>query len=200
MWPIEIPVTDNRFKDHENFLKSHLPALEYLIVKKMYDDCLPFYKNSAKTYYGKSDRPWTALIKKILKEIGEHNNFLVGPNPEIYLMQWLFDFIWLEHDPRVSEKYQWMNAPKLVLACESEWRSEDKWHILQDFLKLSFSNARIKLFIYSIYYFKRFGKSVADICRESCCCQKTKYLLIGFATIEQYNEGNGKFKIDYFEK
>ena len=88
-----------------------------------------------------------------------------------------------------------MNQPRLILACESEWRSENKYSILEDFLKLTFSNADVRLFIYTNTFFPKLKKSPADICFEACSNQKVSYLLVGFP-----KDRNGEFKIDFFTK
>ncbi|MGA3052359.1 MAG: hypothetical protein ABSE00_10645 [Chitinispirillaceae bacterium] len=199
MWSKNLEVKNNDFQKEEQFFKSNLDDLEFSIVKRLYTDCLPCFKNMESTDYGKSDKPWTNKVKEILTTLGKENNFLIFPNSDEG--EWLFDVTWIDPGKSiVSEECLWMNEPKLILACESEWRSDHKYFILKDFLKLSFSNARIKLFIYTNQYFPRLNKSPVDFCRDSCCIQKAKYLLIGFPTIDQYREGNSKFIIDSFEK
>jgi len=71
MWSKNLEVKNNDFQKEEQFFKSNLDDLEFSIVKRLYTDCLPCFKNMESTDYGKSDKPWTNKVKEILTTLGK---------------------------------------------------------------------------------------------------------------------------------
>lgn len=89
---------------------------------------------------------WSDTVFPLLAHLGE-DKYYVSPIKERWNFGtkrcgWLYDLSWLKCD----EGKDWKKAKELVLACELEW-STNKDALLEDYLKIHFSYAKIKLFI-----------------------------------------------------
>jgi hypothetical protein len=109
--------------------------------------------------------------------------------------QFLFDVAWL--DARFDQQQQdfdWRHTRSLKLACESEWGHKE-YEILEDFLKLTFAFAELRLFVYWNHLVKlgNGDKShPADLCRQATPLSRGfRYLLVGFPS-----DASGEFRVD----
>lgn len=125
-----------------------------------------------------SDIFWTDGIKKALTRFAEEQGLLCchsGTTGE-----WLFDVSWVETRDSAALPDAWQSAQRLKLACESEW-SEDEEKILWDFMKLSWVQADLRLFIYTNHMGRGRTTHPVALCKARCPpTENSRYLLIGF--------------------
>lgn len=179
-------------------------------MQELKDRIAKSFKEFTKTGYDNnwSDKIWTHEEKEMLTRIGNDLGFLVFPQKYIgiYKSEWLFDIVWVEAEKTNDESlmhqradnkqpYNWMKTKNLYLACESEWSSK-AYDILDDFYKLTFSSANLRLFVYTnkeVTYENRRIHPV-DLCKGVCPENRNfEYMMIGIPS-----SPNGEVRIDEF--
>ncbi len=167
-----------------------------------------FFHYSIQCYQKKLSKnsDWTKDEFRLLTKIGLEEGYCVFPqeyNGKI-ISQWLFDMVFLEADRTdnvalmhkyadIKQPFDWRKTRKLVLACESEWSIKAD-SILEDFYKLTFAHADLRLFVYTNQEVKYLNSSIhpAQLCREVCPMDRNfNYLLIGIP-----NSNTNSLRID----
>lgn len=173
MFTCEFPVPHEISEEKRQSLISGLSGDEQKIVGDLYQIAV-----NAFMQHQSSDTYWTDSIKTALQIHAHERGFLCchsGTTGE-----WLFDICWVELQPSASQKDQWKSAVRLRLVCECEW-SESEDEILWDFMKLSWVNADLRLFVYTNHMKSGATEHPASLCRKNCPpSQSFRFLLIGF--------------------
>jgi hypothetical protein len=194
MFRIELRVTVDEFEAHRPTMQKSLFPLELEVVKALYCFCPVAYRNIGAPEWS-SIKAWTKAIKDQLYELGRKKGYIVFPKKTAngFKGEWLLDLVWADAKPDVNGKLDWKMTRRLALACESEWStySED---ILNDFYKLTFVIAELRLFIYHNRPTTGTNEDPADVCKAVCPLSTGfRYLLVGFP-----HDASGKrgFRID----
>jgi hypothetical protein len=117
----------------------------------------------------KDGRPdWNRRIKEVLRNLGKRNGYLVYPDPERKVGEWLLDVIWFDEE-----------TGAVRLALESELGKEAE--VLDDFQKLLCIKAPLKIMIYYVYKGSFVEKFAEYITRFDQNVEGEYYLLIEFA-------------------
>lgn len=197
MFPIKISLEKPKEKEWKSDdLLSSLNRLECRIVGSLHKMACEGFKETANW----RTKDWTSKVKEVLANLakeeglGNYPRWIDGKDK--WLDEWLFDFVWAlaplakpESGKKDADPYKWQNVQKLVLACECEWTATQD-EILQDFLKLTFAYADMRLFIYThreeyIDVDLGYGDGAikmrpADLCRQVCPPSRGfRYLLVG---------------------
>jgi len=183
---IQMKVPHGIDSETQNHLRSQLSPVEHRIVQDLYQIAVDAFmlKQTSDTY-------WTGNIKKALESHSKQLDLLCCHSDHIG--EWLFDVSWLETSAPADKTENWKEAKRLVMACESEWgENEDK--ILWDFLKLSWSNAELRVFIYTNHMKHGAVDHPTDLCRRFCPPSKgARFILIGFPKRPENGE---TFRVD----
>jgi hypothetical protein len=127
-----------------------------------------------------SGRFWTKGIKNALTLLAKEQDLLCCHSDSEETGEWLYDVCWVETAPGAPMPAPWRRAQRLILVCESEW-SENENDILWDFMKLSWAQADLRLFIYTNHMKRKATKHPVVLCRENCPPSRgARFLLIGF--------------------
>lgn len=169
-------------------LAEGLFPLEIKIVGELARCCVKGFAKFEKL------REWTRDVKKRLHDLGQEQGFLVYPElvDKRFKHQWLFDLVWVEakYDSK-TKAFDWQATRGLKLACESEWGTGEV-RILEDFLKLTFVVADIRLFVYENPERLRTQWHPVDLCKNACPLSKGfRYLLVGLPKRRE-----GKLRVD----
>lgn len=205
MTPFQIPIKEGEFLKRKEEIQDNLFPIELEIVEKLFDEVAVegFKDKEERSIEWETRGAWTYMIIKCLRNVGNHEGFLVFPKPKKedigFEGEWLFDLVWIDAKPKQKDNdeseqaFDWRGTRGLKLACESEWSTNSN-DILKDFLKLTFVLADIHLFIYT-------NKKVAinnvkvhpvELCKRACPLSRGfRYLLVGFP--ERKGEG---FRVD----
>ena len=170
---VEIPLQD-RIKASDEGLSSLFP-MEAQIVASVH--------NAAVDSIGKRAGEWTASIKNALADLANEKGVLQCPNQLSgqwqFSTEWMLDVIWIAAKRNDDGTFDWRDNRGLVLACESEWLTGE-YHVLEDFLKLTFVQAELRLFIYTNKPVES-GQHPVDVCRQaSRLSGGFRYLTMGF--------------------
>ena len=202
MFHLTARLEENGLDNHADEFARNLFPLERDIIRKLYTLGVTAYDKE----YSRSQ--WTTAIKECLLELGGNQGFLTFPRSDHgkFSGEWMFDVVWVDAraipnspDERQDEgkgerKYDWRHTRGLKLACECEWGTTE-YHILEDFLKLTFGLADLRLFIYTNTKVKtKDHKEIhpVELCkRASPLSRGFRYLNIGFPPT-----GKGLFQID----
>ncbi len=183
---VEFRVPDEMPDAARGDMRSFLLPQEQRMVAELYPIAVQAFRNKET-----SDRFWTEGIKRVLAQIAKEQDLLCchsGTTGE-----WLYDICWAETGPGAAEPTRWRAALRLVLACESEW-SENENAILWDFMKLSWAQAGLRLFIYTNHLKRGTTLHPAVLCRDNCpASQGSRFLLIGFP---KSVENGDRFRVD----
>jgi len=186
MFTRELPVLRGISEEKRRSLISGLSDDEQKIVGDLYQIAV-----NAFTLKQISDTYWTSNIRRVFESHAKQLNLLCCHSDHI--REWLYDISWFEVPSSADKTENWKEARRLVMACESEW-SENEDEILWDFFKLSWSNAELRIFIYTNYMKRGAAEHPADLCYRLCPLSKgTCYLLIGFPKHPQKGE---TFRVD----
>jgi len=190
--PILLDCRLNAWGDKETKILSILSQRESEIARTIFDTGIACYTKGLP-----SRRLWTDDIQKTLEKLAVGYGLLPFPNQLKGAWErggeWLFDHCWVEARSE-GLGLDWRMTKSLVLACESEWNT-DEYAILEDFLKLTFSNASIRLFIYTV---PKSAQAVvaAEICKNCMTAKDGRYLLLGFPD----DDKTGQFRLDAWGK
>ena len=146
----ELTVKGNAFEQARPHLAGGLFPIEVEIAERLYSFCPEGYSPNADKKWASSTY-WTQRVKETLKQLGEEEGLLVFPKLEMgkFKGQWLFDLVWVDaKQDETKKEFDWKGTRGLKLACESEWTPKEG-HLLEDFLKLTFAIADVRLFIYT---------------------------------------------------
>jgi len=150
-----------------------LSAQEQRIVRDLYRIAIEAYVDR-KT----SDGFWTGSIKHKLAGLAAEQKLLCchsGTTGE-----WLYDICWVETDSEPTASKSWLGAQRLKMVCECEW-AEDEDSILWDFMKLSWAQSDIRVFIYTNHMRRGAAKHPVTLCWNHCPpSHGSRFLLIGF--------------------
>jgi len=183
MFSCKLGVLGDELATHAEELSTALFPIEHEISKKLYMICLQGYGSDASADW-KSDGYWTQTTKKALSDMGTQRGYLVYPQEEKggFHGQWLFDLVWVDARRDEAGHFDYKETRGLKLACESEWKANEE-SILEDFIKLTFAFADLRLFIYTNIEV-RVGSQYMDpaaLCKSACPISRGhRYLLIGF--------------------
>jgi len=195
MWSHELTVTENAIERVRSDLSTVLFPIEMAITEQLYSLCVEGCSPNADQKWQRNTY-WTRRVKECLKELGEKQGLLVFPELKTgkFEGQWLFDLVWVDAKPDDSKKgLDWKGTRGLKLACECEWTSKEE-HVLEDFLKLTFAIADIRLFIYTNRHINIGHDEVhpTTLCkRVSPLSRGFRYLTLGFP-----ESARGMFRID----
>lgn len=183
---IQVKIPDGMDSETQNRLRSHLSQQNTELVQDLYQIAVKAF-----TLKQVSDTYWTSNIKKVFESHAKQLNLLCCHSDHI--REWLYDVSWFEVPSSADKTENWKEARRLVMACESEW-SENEDKILWDFFKLSWSNAELRIFIYTNHMKRGAVKHPADLCHSLCPPSKeTRFLLIGFPKQPEKGE---TFRVD----
>lgn len=196
MYSCALDPRKNEIESVRDDLSVSLFPIELLIVEKLYDICLNGFNSRSEGNWN-SDTYWTAQVKEQLSNIGTDLGFLVYPIKDKatgkFKEEWLFDLVWVDARRNESGQFDYKETRGLKLACESEWNaSQDS--ILDDFLKLTFAYADLRLFIYTNKTIKTNSGNLtpSQLCKSVCATSRGhRFLLIGFPPNEKV-----KFQVD----
>ena len=186
--PIEIPVggpINNAMKD---MLRRRLSEDRVELVESLFE-----VARNAQNTPPSSDTTWTKGIKAVFKDKAKFPLICCSSD---HNGEWLFDISWYEGSEDADKIGNWRYAKRLVMACECEWqRSAD--YILDDFLKLAWSNAELRIFIYANVLMQGdHHEHPAPICYNRCpSTGNAQYLLIGYPVVFD----QGIFRVDTWE-
>ena len=175
----------------EGDLSANLPPVEREIV-----DRLHAAGSRAQSEHFRNPE-WTSHFKDVLTELGQKHGFFVTHSG--YGGEWLFDVVWVEtRGPDGAASDDWRDAVRLKLACEIEWKPTNQ-SVLRDFLKLTFSAAELRLFVYTNRVVTHEDGKVhpIELCRTVAPPSRGfRYLAMGFPYDESYSE----VRIDAWEE
>jgi hypothetical protein len=138
-----------------------------------------------------SDTFWTRGIKSALTAFAGEQNLLCCHSGTAG--EWLYDVCWVETAAGATATNAWRSAQRLKLACEIEW-SEHEDDILWDFMKLTWAQADLRLFVYTNHMKRGASQHPAALCREHCAPSAgSRFLLVGFP---KWVEDGEPFRID----
>lgn len=186
MFSCELPVPNGISDEKLQSIRTDLSTQEQRIVTD-------FYQIAVNAFMQKetSDTFWTDSIKRALEAHAHEQGFLCCHSGNTG--EWLFDICWAELSPSASQPDQWKSATRLRMVCESEW-SEIEDEILWDFMKLSWANADLRLFVYTNHMKRGLTEHPALLCRRNCPpAQGSRFLLIGFPKKVEADE---TFRVD----
>lgn len=174
---------------------SQLFPIEFEIVKSLHAAGVDLSESSEV-----SNTVWTARIKDALSNLASKRDLLQFPSQsggtwaqsgETWETggEWLFDVVWVKGTTNSEGKHDWRNCSGLALACESEW-TMGQYSVLEDFFKLTFAVADLRLFIYTNPAIDE--DHPVDMCRRVCPLSRGfRYLAIGFP-----GSKSGKCRVD----
>ena len=185
MFSCKLEIADGAMEKHSEAMKSALFPLEIEIVSNLFSIALVGYGTSGKDEWHGS-KPWTKAVLGSLNDLGTHMGYLVYPQRTSsgkLSGEWMFDFVWLDaRSDKSGVGFDWRFLRNLKLACECEWSTAEE-NILEDFHKLTFIDAEIRLFIYTNVMVQSDSEkvSIPDLCKAVCLLSKgNRYLLVGF--------------------
>lgn len=189
MYTVEISVTgDDVFGVNDPRFTPLFP-LERDIAISIYDISTEgFAEDRPKSW--DSNRHWTIRVKEELSRLGRESGYEVYPVIDAGKShgEWLFDVVWVSvNRTNVSDQEGWKNATGLKLACECEWTPSEN-NILEDFLKLTFVDTELRVFIYTHKKIETPSGQVhpVDVCKRVCPLSKGyRYLLLGVPASRQ---------------
>ena len=162
----------------EKLVELGLHPIEVDIVSRLHSEAVGLV--------GSNDSEWTRTFLDTLRQLGETQDppRLCFPNQLSGQWEkggeWIFDLAWVECNKDESGEFDWRLSERLILACESEWRT-GQYYVLEDFFKLSFVRSEYRLFIYSHKITD--GNSPVDWCKNVCPPSlDNRYLAIGIST------------------
>jgi len=199
MFTTQLSVESNDFEQARPDLERVLFPIEMRIVERLYALCPEGYA-ADRAHDWESTAYWTRRVKETLKEVGEAEDLLVFPTlvrqgeEERFEGQWLLDLVWVDaKKDRITGEPDWKGTRGLKLACECEWATSET-KILEDFFKLTFAVADLRLFIYTNKQIRAGQASVdpIDLCKRACpLSHGFRYLALGFPY-----DRRGRFRID----
>jgi len=192
-----MPLGDGVSTEIPGSVDEALFPMEIDIVRALYDVALEGYAPDAGEEWNGGGH-WTYAAKQVLWKLGGESGYLVYPyhddNKGSFHGEWLFDFTWVDAQPLgAPNEYDWRHTRGLALACECEWKATET-AILEDFYKLTFALAELRLFVYTHKPIRVDGKSTtaADLCKRACTLSRGfPYLLIGLP-----ERADGGFRLD----
>ncbi len=101
----------------------------------------------------------------------------------------MFDLTWVRAKV-VSGKLAWQETQGLALACECEWE-RDKDRLLEDFYKLTFAVADLRLFIYENHPFGMESPEEPALLLKRVCplSRGFRYMAVGFPRMAERDRG-----------
>jgi hypothetical protein len=178
-------------------LQEQLFPIEIKIVERLHEHIGPGYRKDRSKDWDKL-KFWTNMILFTLHNLGVENNYLVFPKLKKdygnfinwFTGEWMLDLVWVDAGIK-NDNCDWKKTRGLKLGCECEWSATED-NILEDFFKLTFSNAELKIFIYYYTKIKVNSKKIYpnELCKSVCPLSKgNRYLLIGFESNNKPKDG-----------